>query len=85
MVLDSYHPDWQAFVNGQEEKLLRANYNFRALYLPPGEHLVRIVYRPRDLMIGVTVSALSLGAALALLTYLGWKHKKSAQGETQKG
>ncbi|MBT9171297.1 MAG: hypothetical protein DDT18_01670 [Actinobacteria bacterium] len=85
VVLDSYHPDWQAFVNGQEEKLLRANYNFRALYLPPGEHLVRIVYRPRDLMIGVTVSALSLGAALALLTYLGWKHKKSAQGETQKG
>ena len=83
VVLDSYHPDWQAFVNGQERELLRANYNFRAVHLPPGEHLVRMVYRPRALMIGVTVSALSLSAALALLTYLGWKHKKSAQGETQ--
>jgi hypothetical protein len=35
---DSYHPFWQAWVNGKRVELYRANFAFKGLYLPAGEN-----------------------------------------------
>lgn len=44
VLTDSYYPGWRAFIDGKETKIYRANYNFRAIIVPPGEHKVIFKY-----------------------------------------
>ena len=37
---DNYHSGWQAFVNGRQVDLWRANYAFKGLWIPRGENIV---------------------------------------------
>ncbi|MBF0522995.1 MAG: YfhO family protein [Candidatus Omnitrophica bacterium] len=43
---DSYLKQWEAKVNGKPVKLYRANVAFKGVYLPAGEQVVRIQYKP---------------------------------------
>jgi uncharacterized membrane protein YfhO len=70
---DVYYPGWQAFVDGRETTIYRANYVMRAVFVPAGEHLVEFSYRPLSLQIGAIVSAMALvGVAGALY----WVYKR---------
>jgi hypothetical protein len=69
LVWDSFGPGWVARVDGTEATLLRANGFFRALRLSPGDHRVRLAYRPRSLMVGAVVSSLTLLLLAALLLH----------------
>jgi hypothetical protein len=64
---DSWYPGWVATVDGSEVPIERANLLFRAVRLPPGEHLIEFRYAPRSVGIGVLVSAGSIVVGLALL------------------
>lgn len=46
VVSENYHPFWHAWVNGEERPLFRANYAWKAVAVPGGEH--RIVLRFHD-------------------------------------
>jgi len=59
-----YYPGWRAYVDGTEVSLLRANYAFRAVYLEPGPHEVRLVFAPTSWRVGLIVG---VGTWLALL------------------
>lgn len=43
---DGYDPAWRAFVDGKETKVYRADGNFKAIAVPPGEHAVSFSYSP---------------------------------------
>ena len=45
ILTDSYYPGWRVFVDSKETKIFRANYNFRAIIVPPGEHKVVFEYK----------------------------------------
>ena len=47
---DSYSKHWKAWVDGKSTEVLRANFNFKAVYLDKGEHIVEFRYEP-DLFI----------------------------------
>lgn len=53
---DQYYPGWQATIDGQSAEIVRADTAFRAVCVPPGDHIVRFEYRPRSLYIGMLVS-----------------------------
>jgi len=53
---DTYDPDWRAEVDGMPAEIVRANGLYRAIGLPPGRHVIRFSYRPRNLIIGLIVS-----------------------------
>lgn len=59
-VSDSYYPGWKAFVDGKETKIYTADFAFRAIEIPKGEHSVRMVYEPKSFSDGVKLSVLSL-------------------------
>lgn len=40
-----YFPKWQCFVDGKQVKIYKANYMFRAAWIPEGEHTVIFKYR----------------------------------------
>ncbi len=47
-------------VNGEEVKIYRADYNFRAIPLKTGEHEIKFIYSPISFKIGMSVSLLTL-------------------------
>lgn len=55
---DIFYPGWQAFVDGQETKILHANYLFRGVLVPAGNHLVTFKYKPMSLLIGICLALL---------------------------
>lgn len=64
---DPYYPGWRAFVNGVETPILRANYLFRAVALPPGSHEVRFTFVPSSLHRGAVLSVAGLTIALSAI------------------
>ncbi len=56
---DVYYPGWRAAVDGAPVELLRANYAFRAVPVPPGEHIVRIEFAPWTWRAGLAVSVVT--------------------------
>jgi prepilin-type N-terminal cleavage/methylation domain-containing protein len=56
---DSYDPAWTAEVDGVPAETARANGLYRAVALPPGAHVIRFSYRPRDLAAGLIISAMT--------------------------
>lgn len=66
---DNFYPGWRAFIDGQETKIYRADYTFRAVFLPKGEHTVKFIYDPQTFKIGLWLSLISLGVLILLGTY----------------
>ena len=63
---DTYFPGWKAFVDGKEEKVLRANYNFRAALVRAGTHRVEFVYDPLSFKLGAIVTLIGIIGCFAI-------------------
>jgi len=50
---DNYSPGWQAKIDNQATNIYRADYSFRAISIPPGEHEVILEYRPKIFLYGL--------------------------------
>lgn len=74
VLTDAYYPGWHAWVDGEPAEIVRADYYFRAVYLPQGGHTVQFAYDPGSFRIGLVVSLLGLLLVAALL---GWDRLKS--------
>jgi len=67
---DSDYPGWQAFVDGQKTIIYRADYAFRAVFVPAGQHQVLFRYRPQSFVWGARISLASLILGLVLISCL---------------
>lgn len=74
VLLDSYYPGWQAYVDGQRESIMRAYYFARAVHLSAGTHTVRFAYRPLSFYGGVGLAAAGL-LIIAASGWLTWRRK----------
>jgi hypothetical protein len=66
VLADAWDPGWQVELDGRPAPLLRANVAFRAVAVPTGRHVVRMLYRPRPVSEGLALSAGSLLVVAAL-------------------
>ncbi|MBI2863285.1 MAG: YfhO family protein [Chloroflexi bacterium] len=73
-----YDEGWKAWVDGQPQKILRADYLFRAIPLSPGDHEVRLVYDPPSFRKGATISGLTW---LGLIGALGVSVARRRRGQ----
>ena len=67
VLVDSFDPGWRATVDGLPVVVLRADLALRAVAVPAGRHRIEMAYRPRSVLLGLAVSALTLAAAVLLL------------------
>jgi len=69
VLLDTFYPGWQAWVDGKPAPVRRANGFFRAVYVPAGQHQVKFEYRPSHwrLAQGLTVGAALLAGLLVFI------------------
>ncbi len=63
---DAYDPGWQARVDGAPATVVRTNVAFRGMALGAGRHVVELVYRPRSVVWGASVSLAALLASAGL-------------------
>ncbi|MDO9575305.1 MAG: YfhO family protein [bacterium] len=68
---ENWHPNWKAYVDGEEEKIYIADYTSRAVYLPEGEHNVRFVYVSKAFQVGSIISILSLIFFVGIVVWTG--------------
>lgn len=60
MLSEMYFPGWRATIDSNETTIYRANYLFRSVIVPPGQHTVEFVYQPMSVTIGLTISGIAL-------------------------
>lgn len=84
VLADTYYPGWFAEIDGQPvNTIYRAFGYFRAIEIPPGEHLVRFEYNPLSFKLGVSLSIATLITLLiiVLIQALYFNRKFAAREE----
>jgi hypothetical protein len=66
VLTDPWYPGWTCTLDGRPARLYRADYVFRGVAVPAGDHQVRFDFQPVSLRIGRMISAASLAAVLVL-------------------
>ncbi|OGY18565.1 MAG: hypothetical protein A2900_03105 [Candidatus Chisholmbacteria bacterium RIFCSPLOWO2_01_FULL_50_28] len=82
LLTDSYYPGWRATVDGIPTQILRANYTFRAVALPADSHKVTFTYYPLSLLVGKSLSIISLLLLAGGLVY-GSRMPEKASAEVK--
>jgi hypothetical protein len=59
-VSDSWFPGWKAFIDGKETEILKADYAFRGVVVPQGNHTIKFTYLPDSFVIGLKITLLSI-------------------------
>ena len=67
---DRFDPQWQVFVDGKLEALLRCNFTMRGVLLAAGRHAVEFRFVPSNTSFYISLAALAL--ALALCGFLAF-------------
>lgn len=53
---DSYYPGWNAYIDGKMTEIYRADYAFRAVEVPKGNHTIVFTYEPKSWVIGLYIT-----------------------------
>jgi hypothetical protein len=70
-----YPHGWKAFVDGQEQEIIRVNYVLRGLIIPAGNnHTIEFKFEPSSLKVGQTIALIS--SILILLIILGYAYSQ---------
>lgn len=72
---DVYSKDWKAYIDDKETILMRADYAFRAIAVPQGEHIIKFVYLPNSFRYGLYLTLFSLSSTILLSIWLIIKKK----------
>ncbi len=57
---ENHYPGWRAYVDGKSVDVIRVNYNLRGVALPAGDHVIKFIYQPKSVLVGLVVSLLTL-------------------------
>lgn len=66
---DLYYRGWRAFVDGQEQRVYKADHIFRAVRLTEGRQIVEFVFDPVSFKVGLSISVLALLVMSPLSVY----------------
>ena len=63
---EQYHPGWKATVDGKPVPVWKANYAFRGIVVPAGEHTIRMHFEPWSFHLGLRISLFTVILILVL-------------------
>lgn len=65
VMTDNFYPGWKAKVNGNTEKIYRANYTFRGVVVPNGKSEITFSYLPDSFLAGVYLFMIGIMGIIA--------------------
>jgi hypothetical protein len=84
VVSNRFDPGWKALVDGARVEIYRANGLIQGVFVPRGEHDVRLIYSPTSLWLGLTISAATAFLLLALCVIAPhMRHKQPMRGSNR--
>ncbi len=72
LLSDTWYPGWSVELDGGKTKLYKADYLFRAVWVPSGEHTLEFRYRSPLFLIGGVLSVLGW----ITMATIGWRWRK---------
>jgi hypothetical protein len=81
VISQSALPGWRAYLDGRRVKLLSANHAFLAVFVPAGEHRLRLAFLPKSFVIG---RAITFATLLGIIIFL-FVRLRSRAGNTPSG
>ena len=82
VVSENYYPNWRAYIDGVETPIQRANYIWKAVAVPAGEHAVELRYHSRPVAYSRAVTLLSMAAIAVLLLPVFLRLPRRWRGES---
>jgi hypothetical protein len=70
VLTDNYYPGWHAKVDGKPAQIYRADYAFRAVYVPKGSSRVVFYYMPNSVIAGGILSGITV---LGFVSFCFWQ------------
>lgn len=67
---DNYYPGWKAYIDGRETEIYRANYTFRAVFIPQGEHKIEFLFQPQSFKLGLVISMMTVLILGGLISWM---------------
>jgi uncharacterized membrane protein YfhO len=64
-----FYPGWKAFVDDQPTRILLGNYMFRVIELPEGKHVIRLIFDPLSIKVGIGITIFTLLTLLIIIVY----------------
>jgi uncharacterized membrane protein YfhO len=72
---DNFYEDWKVKIDGKKDKVIIADYTFRSVAVPKGNHKIEFYYESEKFKKGIMVSVLGIGLLVISLYYVK-KNKK---------
>jgi hypothetical protein len=72
---DNFYPEWKVNIDGKNSQILVADYAFRAVVIPKGNHTVEFYYQPAAFIYGLIISFVGL-SILFVYGIISWNVKK---------
>jgi uncharacterized membrane protein YfhO len=76
LLADNYYPGWRAYLDGNRTPIFFADASFRAVQVPPGQHLLRFAFLPSSFKVGFFALLCSLMGGTSVLVYAGIRRTK---------
>lgn len=73
-ISDNYYPGWKVSIDGENGKIYRADYSFRAVPIVKGDHEVIFSYYPKSFDLGLKVSLITFSSLILFTILLKFKY-----------
>ena len=69
VVSENYYPGWKAEIDGVTTKVFRTNYSLLGIFVPQGDHIVKLNFFPDSLLISILISIASFLLFIISITF----------------
>jgi hypothetical protein len=78
---DTYDSGWRALVDNAPSRIFLANYAFRAVEIPAGEHTIKWMYQQRGYAASAGISSLAALGLVAIAAYAAFEWRRDMRGK----
>ena len=73
-----WYPAWKAYIDGENTKVLCADFSFRAIEVPKGNHEIKFIFSSSYFKLGALITIISLLSSFGFLIVTYLKKRKSS-------
>jgi membrane protein YfhO len=76
-----FYKDWNAYIDGKQVPVAKADYVLRAVAIPAGDHTIEFKFEPKIFKISMMLSTIGIWVLILLLLFLGYRTYKDITKE----